>query len=129
MSAEPLSADNKLSVKERLAAHSRKGMWVKAYGGDGEKKPLKELGVNGYDYDYSGTTIGFDLESETIKNGLAITLEKGSVTSNKRQGYQEYETVMLNYQNTQFFKDGDSLSLSTAIAMTKVDNERYIDID
>ena len=128
MSAEPLSADNKLSVKERLAAHSRKGMWVKAYGGDGEKKPLKELGVNGYDYDYSGTTIGFDLESETIKNGLAITLEKGSVTSNKRQGYQEYETVMLNYQNTQFFKDGDSLSLSTAIAMTKVDNERYIDI-
>lgn len=128
MSAEPLSSDNKLSVKERLAAHSRKGMWVKAYGGDGEKKPLKELGVNGYDYDYSGTTIGFDLESETIKNGLAITLEKGSVTSNKKQGYQEYETVMLNYQNSQFFKDGDSLSLSTAIAMTKVDNKRYIDI-
>ena len=99
------------------------------YGADNNtNSSLIEVGVNGYDYDYSGTTIGFDLESETIKNGLAITLEKGSVTSNKKQGYQEYETVMLNYQNTQFFKDGDSLSLSTAIAMTKVDNERYIDI-
>lgn len=127
-SADPLSSDNKLSIKDRLAAHARKGMWVKGYGGNGEKKPIKDLGVNGYDYDFAGTTIGFDLESRGMKNGIAITLEKGSVTSNQKQGYQDYETVMLNYQNTQFFKDGDSFTLSTGLAMTKVDNKRYIDI-
>ena len=84
--------------------------------------------VNGYDYDFAGTSIGFDLESETIKHGIALTLQKGSVTSNNKQGYQEYETVMVNYQNTQFFDDGDALTLSTAIGVTKVDKKRYISI-
>lgn len=102
-------------------------MWVKGYGGFGDKKAVKSLGLNGYDYDFQGTTIGFDLESEADKKGLAITLEKVSVTSNKKQGYQTYETVMLNYQNTHFFDDGDTLALSSAIAVTKVKNERYID--
>lgn len=39
-SADPLTADNKLSVQERLAAHSQKGMWVKGYGGFGDKKAV-----------------------------------------------------------------------------------------
>lgn len=124
--AEPLSTDNKLSVKERLAAHSQKGMWVKGFGGDGERKAIKDLGVSGYDYDFSGTSIGFDLESQTIKHGIALTLQKGSVTTNNSQGYQDYETVMVNYQNTQFFEDGDALTLSTAIGVTKVDKKRTI---
>lgn len=124
--AEPLSTDNKLSVKERLEAHQSKGMWVKGFGGNGEKKAIKDLGVSGYDYDFAGTSIGFDLESETIKHGIALTLQKGSVTSNNNQGYQDYETVMVNYQNTQFFDDGDALTLSTAIGVTKVDKKRTI---
>ena len=126
--AEPLSVDNKLSLTDRLKAHQSKGMWVKGFGGNGEKKAIKTLGVNGYDYDFAGTSIGFDLESETIKHGIALTLQKGSVTSNNKQGYQEYETVMVNYQNTQFFDDGDALTLSTAIGVTKVDKKRYISI-
>ncbi len=126
--SDPLSSDNKLTIAKRLEAHSQKGMWVKTFGGDGEKKALKDLGVNGYDYDYLGTTIGFDLESETNRHGIAMTLQKGSVTSNNRQGYQDYETVMVNYQNTQFYDDGDALSLSTALAVTKIDKERYIDV-
>ena len=125
-SAEPLSSNNKLSVNERLKAHNQKGMWVKGFGGNGERKAIKDLGVSGYDYDFAGTSIGFDLESETIKHGIALTLQKGSVTSNNNQGYQDYQTVMVNYQNTQFFEDGDSLTLSTAIGVTKVDKKRTI---
>ena len=106
MASDPLSAESKLSVKDRLAKHRRKGMWVKAFGGNGEKKAIKDLGVNGYDYDFQGTTIGFDLESERVKQAIAISVQQGSVTSKNKQGYQDYETVLLNYQNTQRFKDG-----------------------
>ena len=128
MASEPLSADAKLTVKERLANHRRKGMWVKAYGGNGEKEALKELGVNGYDYDFSGTTIGFDLESKSVKQAIALSVQTGSVTSHKKQGYQEYETVMLNYQNTQRFKSNRSLSLSIGGAVTHTKSKRYIDV-
>ena len=125
---DPLSSDSKLSVADRLAEQSSKGMWVKGFGGNGEKKPIKDLGVNGYDYDFQGTTIGFDLETELIKQGIAVSLQTGSVTSNKKQGYQEYQTVMMNYQNTRFFDDGASLSMSAGVAMTETDAKRYIDI-
>ena len=126
--SEPLSSDSKISIRKRIEQQSRKGMWVKGFGGDGEKKPIKDLGVNGYDYDFQGTTIGLDLESETIKQGIAVSLQTGSVTSNNKQGYQEYDTVMLNYQNTQFFDSGASLALSAGLAMTTIDAKRYIDV-
>ena len=126
MASDPLSAESKLSVKDRLAKHRRKGMWVKAFGGNGEKKAIKDLGVNGYDYDFQGTTIGFDLESERVKQAIAISVQQGSVTSKNKQGYQDYETVLLNYQNTQRFKDGGRLALSSGLAFTKVDAKRYI---
>ena len=126
MASDPLSAESKLSVKDRLAKHRRKGMWVKAFGGNGEKKAIKDLGVNGYDYDFQGTTIGFDLESERVKQAIAISVQQGSVTSKNKQGYQDYETVLLNYQNTQRFKNGGRLALSSGLAFTKVDAKRYI---
>ncbi|MGC6517656.1 MAG: autotransporter domain-containing protein [Candidatus Puniceispirillaceae bacterium] len=126
--ADPLSADNKLSVSERLKQHSRKGIWVKGFGGNGEKKAIKDLGVNGYDYDFQGTTIGFDIESETMNQGVALSVQQGSVTSKNKQGYQDYETVMLNYQNTRVLKNGASLALSSGLAFTKIKAKRYVDV-
>ena len=126
--SDPLSAESKLSVKERIAKHRRKGMWVKAYGGSGEKDPIKDIGVNGYDYDFQGTTIGFDLETSKIKQAIALSVQTGSVTSNNKEGYQDYETVLLNYQSTRALKHGGSLALSAGFGVSEIDAKRYIDV-
>ena len=126
--SDPLAAESKLSVKKRMAEHSRKGMWVKAYGGSGEKDPIKDIGVNGYDYDFQGTTIGFDLETSKIKQAIALSVQTGSVTSNNKEGYQDYETVLLNYQSTRALKHGGSLALSAGFGVSEIDAKRYIDV-
>ena len=126
--SDPLSAESKLSIKKRMAEHSRKGMWVKAYGGSGEKDPIKDIGVNGYDYDFQGTTIGFDLETSKIKQAIALSVQTGSVTSNNKEGYQDYETVLLNYQSTRALKHGGSLALSAGFGVSEIDAKRYIDV-
>ena len=126
--SDPLSAESKLSIKKRMAEHSRKGMWLKAYGGSGEKDPIKDIGVNGYDYDFQGTTIGFDLETSKIKQAIALSVQTGSVTSNNKEGYQDYETVLLNYQSTRALKHGGSLALSAGFGVSEIDAKRYIDV-
>ena len=120
MASDPLSAEGQnYLLKARLAKHRRKGMWVKAFSGNSEKKAIKDLGVNGYDYDFKALTIGFDLGSERVKQAIAISVQQGSVTSKNKQGYQDYETVLLNYQNTQRFKDGGVLPYHPGLAFTR----------
>ena len=126
--SDPLGSDSRLSIKKRLQEIGRKGMWVKGFSGYGDKKAIKDVGVNGYDYDFTGTVIGFDLPTETITQGLALSLQNGAVKTNGGEVKQDYETVSLTYQNTQTFKDDYQLSLSAGLASTKVAKQRHITI-
>ena len=49
-----------LSFEDRLKKMGATGWWARGHGGAGDKKSLKELGVNGYDYTFVGTTVGYD---------------------------------------------------------------------
>lgn len=117
---------DQLTIAEKLKAHSQKGMWVRAYGGSGEKKRLKKLGVNGYDYDFAGTTIGFDIEGEGVNQGIAVSLQQGSVDSYANQGKQDYKTVMVNYQHHRQFDEGDSLTFAVSGSVTSTDAKRFV---
>ena len=72
MASDPLSAELYHSSKTGLPKSSQRYVG-KSFGGNGEKKAIKDLGVNGYDYDFQGTTIGFDLESKEL-NKLLLSL-------------------------------------------------------
>ena len=65
-SSSSIDQSNTLSFEDKLKQMGMTGWWTQVHGGTGDKKSLKDIGVNGYDFNHFGTTIGFDQKTARI---------------------------------------------------------------
>jgi len=115
-----------LSFKDKLQAIGATGWWVRAFGGKGEKESLTGLGVNGYDYDFIGTTVGFDDDINHSKNGWALTTSKGSIDSFSSEGKTEQKTFALSRYFSNKLPNDINQTYSASLSINDIESKRYL---
>ncbi len=115
-----------LSFEDRLKKMGATGWWALSHGGVGDKKPLKKLGVNGYDYTFVGTTFGYDKQHDNHINGTAVTIQIGSIDSDNGEGDTDHTTFSASKYLSRTLTDGTRQSLTGSFAVTHVDSNRRV---
>lgn len=115
-----------LSFKDKLQVIGATGWWVRAFGGKGEKESLTGLGVNGYDYDFIGTTVGFDDDINHSKNGWALTTSKGSIDSFSSEGKTEQKTFALSRYFSNKLPNDINQTYSASLSINDIESKRYL---
>ena len=115
-----------MSFSEMLQNMSYGGGWVRAVGGSGEKKKLKTLGVNGYDYNFSGLTFGFDKDTDSGVEGVAFSLQSASIDSANSEGKTDNTSVAISKYKSQTLENGNRLNLTGTLLLANVESKRYL---
>ena len=95
-SSTTIDQSNTLSFEDKLKQMGMTGWWTQVHGGTGNKKSLKDIGVNGYDFNHFGTTIGFDQQTDKVTNGLALTFQQGTIDSDNNEGSTDHKTFAVS---------------------------------
>jgi len=115
-----------LSFEDRLKKMGATGWWVRGHGGAGDKKSLKELGVNGYDYTFVGTTVGYDKQDGNNTDGMAFTIQQGSIDSDNSEGNTDHTTFSVSKYLSRKLTDGTRRTLTGSFALSNVDSSRKV---
>ncbi len=125
-SSTTIDQSNTLSFEDKLKQMGMTGWWTQVHGGTGNKKSLKDIGVNGYDFNHFGTTIGLDQQTDKGIEGLALTFQQGTIDSDNSEGSTNHKTVAVSkYQSTNI-EDGKRRTLSGSFGITNVDSSRTL---
>ena len=115
-----------LSFEDRLKKMGATGWWTRGHGGAGDKKSLKELGVNGYDYTFVGTTVGYDKQDGNNTDGMAFTIQQGSIDSDNTEGNTDHTTFSVSKYLSRKLTNGTRRTLTGNFALTNVDSSRKV---
>ena len=100
--------------------------WGQVYGASGTKKALSDLGINGYDYSFSGVTIGSDYLVGQDTYGAAVSIMNGEVTNNASEGKTNYNSLALTGYMSQDKKNGSKLRTTLSIVTNFLKSKRYL---
>jgi len=100
--------------------------WGQVYGASGTKKALYELGINGYDYSFSGVTVGSDYLVGQDTYGAAVSIMNGEVTNNASEGKTNYNSLALTGYMSQDKKNGSKLRTTLSIVTNFLKSKRYL---
>ena len=101
-------------------------MWACGHGGAGDKKSLKELGVNGYDHTFVGTTVGYDRQDGNNTDGIVFTIQQGSIDSDNSEGDTDHSTFSVSKYLSRQLTDGTRRTLTGSFALNNVDTSRKV---
>jgi len=125
-SSTTIDQSKTLSFEDKLKQMGMTGWWTQVHGGTGDKKSLKDIGVNGYDFNHFGTTIGFDQKTDKGTKGLAFTFQQGTIDSDNNEGSTDHETFAVSkYQSTNI-DGGKRRTLSGSFGITNIDSSRTL---
>ena len=125
-SSSSIDQSNTLSFEDKLKQMGMTGWWTQVHGGTGDKKSLKDIGVNGYDFNHFGTTVGFDQQTDKGTDGLALTFQRGTIDSDNNEGSTDHKTFAVSkYQSTNI-EDGKRRTLSGSFGITNIDSSRTL---
>lgn len=125
-SSSTIDQSKTLSFEDKLKQMGMTGWWTQVHGGTGDKKSLKDIGVNGYDFNHFGTTIGFDQQTEKGTEGLAITLQQGNIDSDNSEGSTDHKTFAISKYQSTSIDNGKRRTLSGSFGITNVDSSRTL---
>jgi len=119
--------DTEISDDERSwVSLGASGWWVRGYGATGEQKKLDNLGINGSDYSYYGTTVGYDFGGGIGTQGVAITLQGGTNTSKNSEGKSTYTSMGISNYKSEKQDNGNRLTSNLSLIFNLVDSQRTI---
>jgi hypothetical protein len=125
-SSSTIDQSKTLSFEDKLKQMGMSGWWTQVHGGTGDKKALKDIGVNGYDFNHFGTTIGFDQQTDKGTEGLAITLQQGTIDSDNSEGSTDHKTFAVSKYQSTSIDNGKRRTLSGSFGITNVDSSRTL---
>jgi len=105
---------------------SQKGWWLDAFVGSSDANEQPSLGLNGYENDYHGATIGYDQSSsDSSYTGVAITLSKGNVSFDASTGTSEYDI----YSASPYYSTSGESGITTVygnVSFSDIKTKRYL---
>ena len=125
-SSSTIDQSNTLSFKDKLKQMGMTGWWTQVHGGTGDKKSLKDIGVNGYDFNHFGTTIGFDQQTDKGTEGYALTFQQGNIDSDNSEGSTDHKTFAVSKYQSTSIDNGKRRTLSGSFGITNVDSSRTL---
>ncbi len=125
-SSSSIDQSNTPSFEDKLKQMGMTGWWTQVHGGTGDKKSLKDIGVNGYDFNHFGTTIGFDQQTDKGIDGLALTFQQGTIDSDNNEGSTDHKTFAVSKYQSSNIEDGKRRTLSGSFGITNVDSSRTL---
>ena len=102
------------------------GKWAQAYYGKGRQQKTEALGVNGYNYNFTGVTIGSDLNADDAVYGAAFSAIQSTVTSAGAEGSAKYNSFALTGYRSHQDILGNTLNLHSSFIIDFIDSERYL---
>lgn len=105
---------------------SQKGWWFDAFVGSTNADAQSNLGLNGYENDYHGTTIGYDQSNnDGGYKGVAVTLSKGSISFDSSAGVSDYDTYSVSPYYS-FSSDSGTTTIHGSFSFTDIETKRYL---
>ncbi len=121
--------DTEISDDERSwISLGASGWWVRGYGGSGEQKKLDSLGINGSDYSYFGTTVGYDFGGGIGTQGVALTVQGGTNTSKNSEGKSTYTSMGISRFKSEQEDNGNRFTSNISLIFNLIDSQRDISI-
>jgi len=115
-----------LPFEKKLQFIGADGWWIRGFGGSGEKESLTDLGVNGFDYDFIGTTIGFDNDTSKSKSGWALTTTSGAIDSFSSEGKTKQKSFALSRYLSNELPNGSQQNYSASLGFNDIESKRYL---
>ncbi len=84
------------------------------------------FGVNGYDYTFLGTTVGYDKQDGNNTDGMAFTIQQGSIGSDNSEGDTDHTTISVSKYQSRKLAEGIQTTLTGSFALTNVDSSRKV---
>ena len=124
-SSSSVDQSDSLSFEDKFKKMGMTGWWTQVHGGTGDKKSLKDIGVNGYEFNFFGTTIGFDQKDDGTE-GIALTFQQGSIDSENNEGSTDHKTFAISKYQATNIDNGKRRTLSGSFGITNIDSSRTL---
>ena len=105
---------------------TQKGWWFDAFAGSTNADSQSNLGLNGYENDYHGTTIGYDQSNnDGGYKGVAATLSKGGISFDSSSGITDYDTYSVSPYYS-FSGESGTTTIHGSVSFTDIETKRYL---
>ena len=105
---------------------TQKGLWFDAFAGSTNADSQSDLGLNGYENDYHGTTIGYDQSNnDGGYKGVAATLSKGGISFDSSSGITDYDTYSVSPYYL-FSGESGTTTIHGSVSFTDIETKRYL---
>lgn len=117
---------NSYFLADKLRIMKSKGWWGDINLSSGENKSLNNLGINGFDFNYYGATVGYDALNGEKYKGFAFTFYEGLIDSHNSEGETSHKTFAISKYQSQKLTSGNNLNINGSFAVIDVNTDRKI---